>query len=293
MMWFLHLCWQQGEWPAPGWNPPTINCAVTTIVSCMLGMPNWLIWSSFICALALQAVLVPPQVWRVMTRGGDDMVAPGIAVALMQAPCSLTAMTWGIMRRYNKARVPTWLGVDAVTHVLVFFSVFVVWLTVVALWRRRHMIVTEGFKPSWAAITFPSCSSALAILQYSGALGTGKGKGEVCSGEVSVYGDCGQEGLELNDEAGLAAAPALTNVDETQEWWLVLLRVYALAFATTVSCIVFVVTLAFFRFQFMNEQPLVRMKKVKKSQAIQQLKFHDKPGSAGINAADHSSRTNK
>ena len=64
----------------PFWNPPTVNCAVTTIVSAQLRAlyggggdgggggggyavpPLWLIRGSFVYAVALELVLVPPQV---------------------------------------------------------------------------------------------------------------------------------------------------------------------------------------------------------------------------------------
>ena len=43
----------------------------------------------------------------------------------------------------------------------------VLWLTLLALWRRRAAIRTQGFAPNFAALTFPSCSSAVAALQYA------------------------------------------------------------------------------------------------------------------------------
>ena len=64
-----------------------------------LGLPprHWIVSGSFIYALVLVVFLVPPQVYRTMAY--PDTVSPSSAVAMMQAPCSLTALTWGAMRR--------------------------------------------------------------------------------------------------------------------------------------------------------------------------------------------------
>ena len=99
---------------------------------------------------------------------------------MMQAPCSLNALAFGTMRRAGFD--PVWA--EMVTHILVFFSTFVLWLTFVALWQRRHVIhryvgaskiennyvscfFRRGFALDWVALTFPSSSSVVAILQYT------------------------------------------------------------------------------------------------------------------------------
>lgn len=154
-----------------------MNCSVTTIVGAVLRLPHWLTVGSFLLGIFLQITIVPPQVYRTVT---NVKVSPSIATNMMQAPCSLNMITWGVMRRY-KLHLPIQLGVffgyssvssnqfeDMVTHVLYFFSVLVVWLTVYCLYARRENITRAGFHPGWAVLTFPTCSSAVATLQYCG-----------------------------------------------------------------------------------------------------------------------------
>jgi tellurite resistance protein TehA-like permease len=167
--WFLSRCWRLRVLPEPFWNPPTVNCAVTAIVGAQCGAEAWIVQGSLFMAVTLQVLLVPPQVWRVLRQ--PETVATSISVAMMQAPCSLNALAWGVMRR--NGAVPsstlTWMpSAETVTHLLYLCSVSVVLMTAYALWQRRVVIRRTGFNPAWAAVTFPSCSSAIAMLQYSG-----------------------------------------------------------------------------------------------------------------------------
>jgi tellurite resistance protein TehA-like permease len=159
-----------------------VNCSVTTIVGAVLKMPDWLTVGSFLLGLFLQITLVPPQVYRTVS---NIEVSPSIATNMMQAPCSLNMITWGVMRRYklhlpkqssvlfgygvnNKEGIQSKEFEDMMSHVLYFFSVLVVWLTVYCLFQRRESIRKAGFHPGWAVLTFPTCSSAVATLQYCG-----------------------------------------------------------------------------------------------------------------------------
>ena len=54
---FLHRCRREGERPAPFWNPPTVNCAVTAIVAAELGAAPWLSLTSMGLALLLQLLV--------------------------------------------------------------------------------------------------------------------------------------------------------------------------------------------------------------------------------------------
>jgi hypothetical protein len=59
-------------------------------------------------------------------------------------------------------------SVDArLGHGLFFFSTLVFWLTLHGIWDRRAAIRHRGFDLSWAAFTFPSCSTAIVTLQYA------------------------------------------------------------------------------------------------------------------------------
>ena len=145
-----------------------MNCAVTSIVGAAhFGPRHWVVLGSFVYAVVLEAVLVPPQVWRTVR---DRSIAPSAAVSMMQAPCSLNALTIGVLRRAAAAsggyvfarRADEYLG-----HALFGLSTLVFWLTLYGVYDRRDAIATRGFDLSWAAFTFPSCSTAIAALQYA------------------------------------------------------------------------------------------------------------------------------
>ena len=72
-------------------------------------------------------------------------VSPSPAAAMMQAPCSLVALVWGAMRR-DGAAATLLLGTDdpavadRLTHALFAIATAVFWLTLRAVWLRRHAI---------------------------------------------------------------------------------------------------------------------------------------------------------
>ena len=52
---FFKACWNASLGPEPLWNPPTVNCAVTSIVGAhVLGGRHWIVLSFFLYALASQ-----------------------------------------------------------------------------------------------------------------------------------------------------------------------------------------------------------------------------------------------
>ena len=169
MLWFLALCWRKRTAPEPFWNPPTVNVALSAAAGVAVGLPTSFSVACFALALLLQFALAPPQVWRTTF---DASVSPSPAAAMLQAPCSLNALVWGVMRR-DGAAAALLLGtaepgaLDRLSHALFLVASGVLWLTLLALWKRRHAIRKGGFAPSFAAFTFPSCSSAVAALQYA------------------------------------------------------------------------------------------------------------------------------
>ena len=168
---FLRGCWTTGLKPEPLWNPPTVNCAVTTIVGvAALGADHWLVRASLWYAITLEILFVPWQVWRTVR---DPDIAPNCAVSMMQAPCSLNALTFAVLRRGAALQGlgHVFLG-DAraeqvLCHGLFACATLVFWLTLYCLWARRKPILDRGFDLSFVALTFPSCSTAIAGLQYS------------------------------------------------------------------------------------------------------------------------------
>lgn len=165
---FAAACRRSRMWPEPLFNPPTVNCAVTSIVGASLGAGRGpvaaLTFASFALAVALAAFLFPIEAYRVLA---DDSISASAVVAMLQAPWSLNSLTWGVMQRSRLAPI---LGdyIDrAIAHTCFAASTCGLGLTLLALWRRRRPIWSKGFGLDWAAFTFPSCSSAVAALQYA------------------------------------------------------------------------------------------------------------------------------
>jgi hypothetical protein len=101
--------------------------------------------------------------------------------------------------------------------VLFLLSLCIVFLTLIALWQRRAAIRANGFNASWAAVTFPSCSSAVAALQYSG------------QGNNNNLDGGGDGGDDDNDDPAAPSVPS---------WLTTLLRVYSVTFACLVLVVV-------------------------------------------------------
>ena len=149
---FLASCWAAGLKPEPLWNPPTVNCAVTTIAGvATLGAGHWLVRASLWYAMGLQVLLVPWQVWRTVR---DPEIAPNCAVSMMQAPCSLNALTFAVVRRgaalqgLGAVLLGDARAEQALCHALFAVATLVFWLTLYCLWARRGPILDRGFRGS-------------------------------------------------------------------------------------------------------------------------------------------------
>ena len=142
LVWFLAACRRTRTAPEPFWNPPTVNVAVSTVAGIGVGLPAGFSVGCYVLALCLQLTLVPWQVWRTSC---DANVSASPAVAMMQAPCSLNALAWGVMRRDGTSAAlllgtPDLRVADRLTHALFGMATAVLWLTLLALWRRRTAI---------------------------------------------------------------------------------------------------------------------------------------------------------
>merc|ERR1712159_175652 len=114
-------------------------------------------------------VTVPFEVWRTLRHPNTVTQSPG--VALLQAPFSLNALVWGMMRRQGGG-LDEMIGdefADVLTHALFIASFAMMLIAIYASWQRKHIWTHTSFDPSWGVLTFPSCSTAIAALQYSGA----------------------------------------------------------------------------------------------------------------------------
>ena len=168
---FLKACYRHRCYPEPFWGPPLCDCCVTAIVGAALwhggGLTNVevLLLESFGLAVLCIVIVLPIQVYRTLK---STEVAPNTTVGVLQAPPSLSALTWGIIVRSRAGgdvffpRMDNWI-----THGLIMASTFCFWVTLFCTWRRRRVILKKGFGLDWSNFVFPTCSSAVAILQYT------------------------------------------------------------------------------------------------------------------------------
>lgn len=165
---FVQRCWRTGTPPEPFYNPPT-NPAVFLLAGVSVGVSPWLLMSCFVIGVAQGFSIVPVEAVRTLRQ--PQHVAANMSIWILQAPGSVNAVMWGLLRRDAVVISSTapWLSgaLDGISHALFAYSVLLFSLTLVATWQRRNAISAQGFSGSWAALTFPSCSTAIAALHYS------------------------------------------------------------------------------------------------------------------------------
>ena len=163
MMFFLKTCWREGAAPEPYWNPVCMSCAATTIVAApCLGARHWLSMGSFGLALVICLMIAPPEAYAVLR---DVKVSPHADVALLAAPCSISAAAFAAMKASRDIVLwtPAW---DAwVGGVLAGLATLYAFFTVYAVGRRRATI--RPFSLVWATMTFPSAITCIVWLQYA------------------------------------------------------------------------------------------------------------------------------
>mmetsp|Transcript_11689 Transcript_11689/g.17469 ORF Transcript_11689/g.17469 Transcript_11689/m.17469 type:complete len:401 (-) Transcript_11689:283-1485(-) len=166
MILFLRLCFKQNIWPEPLYNPPTINISVTAIAAITIPTTPtiYLAYFSFGLALVLTLLFFPIQVYRIFTLRN---IANNASVAMLQAPWSIDALSWEFMRRAQSPNLVFDKQENTLTYILFVFSTIGLWLTVLAVWKKRHSVLKSAIDITWAAFTFPSCSSAITALQFS------------------------------------------------------------------------------------------------------------------------------
>ena len=160
---FLKACWKDGAAPEPYWNPVCMSCAATTIVAApCLGSRHWLPMSSFGLALVTCLMIAPPEAYAVLK---DEKVSPHADVALLAAPCSISAAAFAAMKASREIVLwnSTW---DAwVGGVLAGLATLYAFFTIYAVRRRGATI--RPFSLVWATMTFPSAITCIVWLQYA------------------------------------------------------------------------------------------------------------------------------
>ena len=140
-----------------------MSCAATTIVAApCLGARHWLSMSSFGLALVICVIIAPPEAYAVLK---DVKVSPHADVALLAAPCSISAAAFAAMKASREIVLwtPAW---DAcVGGVLAGLATLYAFFTVYAVGRRRATI--RPFSLVWATMTFPSAITCIVWLQYA------------------------------------------------------------------------------------------------------------------------------
>ena len=160
---FLKACWKDGAAPEPYWNPVCMSCAATTIVAApCLGARHWLPMGSFGLALVICLMIAPPEAYAVLK---DVKVSPHADVALLAAPCSISAAAFAAMKASREIVLWTPAWDDCVGGVLAGLATLYAFFTVYAVGRRRATI--KPFSLVWATMTFPSAITCIVWLQYA------------------------------------------------------------------------------------------------------------------------------
>ena len=160
---FVKACWKDGAAPEPYWNPVCMSCAATTIVAApCLGARHWLPMGSFGLALVTCLMIAPPEAYAVLR---DVKVSPHADVALLAAPCSISAAAFAAMQASREIVLwnstwDAWVG-GVLAGLATLYAVF----TIYAVRRRRATI--RPFSLVWATMTFPSAITCIVWLQYA------------------------------------------------------------------------------------------------------------------------------
>ena len=163
MMVFLKACWKDGAAPEPYWNPVCMSCAATTIVAApCLGAHHWLSMGSFGLALVICIMIAPPEAYAVLR---DVNVSPHADVALLAAPCSISAAAFAAMKASRDIVLWSPAGDTYVGGVLAGLATLYALFTLYAVGRRRATI--RPFSLVWATMTFPSAITCIVWLQYA------------------------------------------------------------------------------------------------------------------------------
>ena len=163
MMVFLKACWKDGAAPEPYWNPVCMSCAATTIVAApCLGAHHWLSMGSFGLALVICIMIAPPEAYAVLR---DVNVSPHADVALLAAPCSISAAAFAAMKASREIVLWSPAGDTYVGGVLAGLATLYALFTLYAVGRRRATI--RPFSLVWATMTFPSAITCIVWLQYA------------------------------------------------------------------------------------------------------------------------------
>ena len=160
---FLRACWKDGAAPEPYWNPVCMSCAATTIVAApCLGSRHWLPMGSFGLALVTCLMIAPPEAYAVLR---DVNVSPHADVALLAAPCSISAAAFAAMTASREIVLwnstwDAWVGgvLTGLATLYAFFTIYAV---------RRRSATIRPFSLVWATMTFPSAITCIVWLQYA------------------------------------------------------------------------------------------------------------------------------
>ena len=140
-----------------------MSCAATTIVAApCLGARHWLPMGSFGLALVICLMIAPPEAYAVLK---DVKVSPHADVALLAAPCSISAAAFAAMKASREIVLWTPAWDDCVGGVLAGLATLYALFTLYAVGRRRATI--KPFSLVWATMTFPSAITCIVWLQYA------------------------------------------------------------------------------------------------------------------------------
>ena len=117
---------------------------------------------SFGLALLICVIIAPPEAYAVLR---DVKVSPHADVALLAAPCSISAAAFAAMKASREIVLWTPAWDDCVGGVLAGLATLYALFTLYAVGRRRATI--KPFSLVWATMTFPSAITCIVWLQYA------------------------------------------------------------------------------------------------------------------------------
>lgn len=163
---FLERCAAGALAPEPFWAPAVVSAGVTAVAGAdVLGATHPLVLSSFFFCGAAALVLAP----ALAASTADRAVAADCTIAIVQAPFSLPAAAYFAMRAARGGGGPVFSPLADAAFARGGFacSTVGVALTAYRLWQRRGALWRRGLDGTAAALTFPTCLSAVCALRFA------------------------------------------------------------------------------------------------------------------------------
>lgn len=140
--------------------PATVNCALVPIVGATVGLGRVPSTVALLQGLLLSTIFVPWVLLKLIRRSRQQPYAASPAVWPICAPVALITRAW-IEAGFAE------LHSAQILHSLIVLTLLLFCASSAATIVRHKVISASFFEPSWANFTFPTCSVAIALLDYT------------------------------------------------------------------------------------------------------------------------------